>query len=74
VFAKLATLVGYVALAGTLGFALSTFLFLAASFWRAQVCSRWQTIALAALITLGLVLVFPLWLAIPLPRGSLGSL
>jgi hypothetical protein len=69
---KLAALAGYVTLAGTLGFAISTFLFLAASLRQADVGSGRQTIALAALITLGLVLVFPLWLALPLPRGPLG--
>ena len=69
---KLAALAGYVTLAGTLGFAISTFLFLAVSLRQADVGSGRQTIALAALITLGLVLVFPLWLALPLPRGPLG--
>jgi putative tricarboxylic transport membrane protein len=69
---RLALLAGYVTLAGTLGFAISTFLYLAVSFRQADVGSGRQTIALAALITLGLVLVFPLWLALPLPRGPLG--
>lgn len=69
VVATAVALLGYVALIHLLGYALPTVLFIATLLGLYGGYPLQRSALLAGLITLGLVLVFQVWLAIPLPRG-----
>ena len=68
----MAILISYAFVVGFIGFILTTFLFLI--IWMAVIERlRWRTIISISIgTTVGLYLIFSLFLEVPLPRGFLG--